>query len=242
MKEYARKPYMSDNYDRLIERIPQKAIFDVLQEYNRFEKQSMYKKPYLARSYEEMEQFHTDPIPYNPDPYDDGNFPPIDAILVDQPEDTWDEFEDATAPEIQYGWVARFDNTFWEPITYVWGNAGSWDAANKKWLTVNLAGSGRYGLGLTPINGWEKNFKPLKIRVTFETTTSDNVHCGSADTDPGGFTYPPEIMFHDEDPYYSTQIVDMDFAGRGDIYILGTERLAVNDQHVTNIEFYEEIT
>lgn len=141
MKDYARKPYMSDNYREMMRTVPQKAIFDVLQEYGRFEKQSMFKKPYLMRNYEEMENVRNPIIPYVDDPYDDGNFPPLDAILLDQPEDSWPEFEDAIIPA-KRKWLDRLNDNWWYATDLTLYNPAyttvtSWDSANNRWVADN---------------------------------------------------------------------------------------------------------
>jgi len=218
MKEYGRKPYMTDNYERLIKKVPQKAIFDVLQKYGRFEKQSSFKKPFLETSYEEMEEFRTNPIPYVPDPYDDANFPPLDSIIVDQPEDTWDEFEEATEPAIPARWVQRFDNTFWESYS-----GASWTGS--VWAFADPEEEAE--CELTPIGNWAYRYRPTKIKLTL-----------SGGGDPYIAVVDKKTWILDEGFISSGAHLPLTFHGR-DIERLQLQNLSDPNMTVTNIEFYE---
>jgi len=60
-------------------------------------------------------------------------------------------------------WVEYFDNTVW--VADGPDNDGSWDAANNEWDSGHEPKDDNV-IYLSPLGGWEVNFRPSKIRVT----------------------------------------------------------------------------
>lgn len=79
-RDYNRKPYQSESYDEMMDRVPGKAMQD-----QRQEAESEFKKPYLSDSYEEMEQFFMPPFPFGPDP----DFPDFPGPVPSYGDDEW---------------------------------------------------------------------------------------------------------------------------------------------------------
>jgi hypothetical protein len=116
-------------------------------------------------------------------------------------------------------WVAYFDSTKWEAEF----ENGTWDTDHWE---PNV-GSG--GLSIRPINGWEVDFRPSKIRVTYTGTLIAALKLWAGSTD--------QYYLMEQLPYTSLDEVIIDF----ETYDFDITRLSAGISsgyyEITNIEF-----
>jgi len=81
MLDYAKKPFVNTNYDELIKSIPEKAVYNIQEQYGIYEKQAEFKKPYLEYNFRQMKERHTQRE------YDTKEIIPEEAVVENIPED-----------------------------------------------------------------------------------------------------------------------------------------------------------
>lgn len=141
-------------------------------------------------------------------------------------------FEDQ--PKSCAGWAAYFDNTYWEPFVDDGVPYASWNGS--AWASVGIEEEEEEYIVLVPINNWEVDLRPTKMRIT-HTHPAESYQNGFIlhNTCTGGGC--PDWIVQDSN-LISLEEKDCFFDG----YDIGkldmTSEIEAGSYTITNIEFY----